>query len=99
MFTVPSRKSAGGSALSFPNLSRCYEETRDSVRFWGYEHAIEYSFFVTADALRRIHPQLRQGKDDCLSAFDAHRDLICSVAAKVHARGTKRSYDLTFVDF
>jgi len=32
-------------------------------------------------------------------AFDANRDLICTTAAKVYARGHKGSYDLVSSDF
>jgi len=86
-------------SLSFPNFSRCYDQTRDAVRFWGYQSAMEYSFFVTADALRGIHAQFQRSEAGCLEAFDAHRELICGVAVKVHARGSKHSYERTGADF
>ena len=41
-------------ALNFPNNSRSYDETRHAVRFWGYDSAMEVSFFVTVDALCRL---------------------------------------------
>jgi hypothetical protein len=34
-----------------------------------------------------------------LDTFDANRDLICKVAARVHARGPKGSYELLATDF
>jgi hypothetical protein len=43
-------------ALSFPNQSRFYDATRRAVRFWGHGSAMEASFFVNADALKRIEP-------------------------------------------
>jgi Protein of unknown function (DUF1488) len=47
-------------SLSFPNQSRFYDATRCAVRFWGHDSAMEASFFVTADALKRIKPDIRQ---------------------------------------
>ncbi len=85
--------------LIFPNQSRSYDETRDAVRFWGYMSSIECSFFVTADALKRVQPDLRQGEEGFLGAFDANRDLIYKTAAKVFARGRKGSYELVTADF
>ena len=41
-------------ALNFSNRSRSYDATRRAVRFWGYESAMESSFFVAEDALKRI---------------------------------------------
>jgi len=37
--------------LTFPNPSRSFDATRDAVHFWGYDSAIECSFFVTRSAL------------------------------------------------
>ena len=86
-------------ALSFPNLSRSFDATRRAVRFWGYDSAMEFSFFVTEDALKRVCPDMRRDRAEILSAFDNHRDLICRTAAKVFARGRKGSYDLGPSDF
>jgi Protein of unknown function (DUF1488) len=86
-------------ALRFPNLCRSYDGTRDAVRFWGYDSAMEASFFVTADALRRLHAGARFEEADLLNTFDLNRDLICAVATRVYARGTKGSYELVAADF
>jgi hypothetical protein len=85
--------------LNFPNDSRSYDVSRDAVRFWGYVSAIECSFFVTGDALRRVDPRLGTDTASLLGAFDAHRDLIYKTAAKVFARGRKGSYELVPADF
>jgi hypothetical protein len=85
--------------LSFPNQSRSYDATRRAVRFWGYDSAMEASFFVTGDALKRIQPDARFDADGLLDAFDANRDLIYAAAAKVYARGRKGSYELISTDF
>ena len=42
--------------INFPNQSRSYDATRRAVRFWGYDRSMEASFFMTADALKRINP-------------------------------------------
>lgn len=86
-------------ALQFPNLSRSFDATRDAVRFWGYDSAMECSFFVTRGALLRLAPDLPSSEAALLSAFDAHRDQICRTAAKVYVRGSKGSYELDTPDF
>ena len=86
-------------ALSFPNQSRSFDATRRAVRFWGHDSAMEASFFVTEDALKRIQPTMRFDEIGLLGAFDANRDLIYAAAARVYARGRKGSYDLVSADF
>jgi hypothetical protein len=86
-------------ALGFPNESRSFDATRCAVRFWGHDSAMEASFFVTDDALRRITPSMRSDEGGLLSAFDLNRKLIYEVAAKVYRRGRKGSYELVATDF
>jgi hypothetical protein len=86
-------------ALSFPNGSRSYDATRRAVRFWGHNSAMESSFFLTADGLKRLQSDVAAGQDAALRVFDTHRQLIYAAAAKVYARGRKGSYDLTASDF
>jgi hypothetical protein len=86
-------------SLRFPNLSRSFDATRDAVRFWGYDSAIECSFFVTRAALTRLVPNLRPDEIALLGAFDAHRNVICHAAEKVYARGRRGSYELDAPDF
>ena len=86
-------------ALRFPNGSRSYDTTRRAVRFWGYDSAMESSFFVTDDALKRIQPDMKLDQAGALQAFDVNRQLIYATAAKVYARGRKGSYDLMSDDF
>jgi Protein of unknown function (DUF1488) len=85
--------------LNFPNRSRFYDSTRRAVRFWGHDTALEASFFVTADALKRVQPNMPFDEAGVLSAFDSNRDLIYATASKVYARGRKGSYDLLSGDF
>ena len=86
-------------SLNFPNQSRSYDATRRAVRFWGHDSAMEASFFVTEDALKRVQPDMRFDEPGLLGAFDANRVLIYAAAAKVYARGRRGSYDLVDADF
>ncbi len=69
------------------------------MRFWGHDSAMEASFFVTEEALKRVQPDMRFDEAGLLDAFDANRDLIYATAAKVYGRGRKGSYDLVSGDF
>ena len=84
--------------INFPNSSRSYDATRRAVRFWGHDRSMESSFFVTADALRQIQPDLQSDAVDLLRAFDSNRERIHAIAAKVYARGRRGSYDLNVAD-
>ena len=59
---------------------------------------MENSFFIMADALQRMQPDLRFDAVDILRAFDVNRARIYTIAAKVYARGRKGSYDLNVDD-
>ncbi len=85
--------------LNFPNQSRFYDATRRAVRFWGHDSAMEASFFVNADALKRIKPDMPFDEVGLLSAFDSNRKLIYGTAAKIYDRRRKGSYDLIADDF
>ena len=85
--------------LNFSNPSRSYDETRTCVRFWGYDGALEITFFMEEDALKRISPGTRQSEAAFLTAFDRNREHILEVASKVYSRGRKGSYTLIASDF
>jgi Protein of unknown function (DUF1488) len=85
--------------IEFPNVSRSYDRTRHAVRFWGYDSAMEASFFINEAALQRIQPDTRLDESGFLNAFDSNRDLICAAAAKVYVRGSRGSYDLDANNF
>jgi hypothetical protein len=87
------------AVVSFLNHSRSYDPTRHAVRFWGYDSAMEVSFFINEDALTRIQPAARLDEEGFLNAFDSNRDLIFAAAAKVYVRGSKGSYDLVATNF
>jgi hypothetical protein len=86
-------------AVSFPNQSRSFDSTRNAVRFWGNDSALEASFFVTADALRRLQPGTANDEDSLLRAFDSNRQLIYEIAARIYKRGSRGSYDLVATNF
>jgi hypothetical protein len=85
--------------IEFPNHSRSYDQTRRAVRFWGYDSAIEASFFVTEGALQRLKSDAYLDEPGLLHAFDANRDRICAAAARVYVRGSRGSYDLVAANF
>jgi hypothetical protein len=85
--------------IDFPNHSRSYDATRRAVRFWGYDSAIEASFFIDEAALRRIEPDACADEPGFLGVFDSNRDLICAAAARVYVRGSRGSYDLVAANF
>ena len=69
------------------------------MHFWGYDSAIEASFFIDEAALRRIEPAACADEPGFLEVFDSNRDLICAAAARVYVRGSRGSYDLVAANF
>lgn len=86
-------------ALMFPNASRSFDATRRAVRFWGHDSAMEWSFFVTEDALKHVHPAMERDEVGMLGAFDAHRELIHAAAASLYRREQKGSYEIGVAEF
>lgn len=85
--------------LNFPNRSRVFDPTRRAVRFWGHDNAMEWSFFVTEDALKRLQPNMERDEASLLLAFDANRTAIHTAAMKAYKRERKGSYELAPTDF
>ena len=85
--------------LNFPNQSRFFDPSRRAIRFWGHDSAMEWSFSITEDALKRLEPDLRRDEADLLRAFDAHRSSIYAAAVKAYKRQRKGSYELAVADF
>ncbi len=90
--------------LNFPNESRSFDATRNRVRFWGYDGAIEISFFVEADALQKLgalSTEMSGVEAVILKVFDAARERIHKVADNVYRRDRNGSYDysLAAADF
>jgi Protein of unknown function (DUF1488) len=85
--------------LNFPNQSRFFDATRRAVRFWGNDSAMEWSFFVTEDALKRLQPKMERNEASLLLAFDANRPAIYAAAMKVYSADGKHpmnSWQRTF---
>ena len=85
-------------ALAFPNASRSYDATRNAVRFWGHDSAMEWSFFVTADALKRVQPGDGRGRGRHARRVRLPSRRICAAAEKLYSRGRKGSYELGAAD-
>ena len=85
--------------LNFPNRSRVFDPTRRAVRFWGHDSAMEWSFFVTEDALKKLQPSTDYNEASLLSAFDAHRPAILAAAMRAYERKRRGSYELATADF
>jgi Protein of unknown function (DUF1488) len=85
--------------LNFPNQSRVFDPRRGAVRFWGHDSAMEWSFFVTEDALKRLQPKMGHDEASLLVAFDANRAAIYAAAMKAFKRERKGSYELSPTDF
>jgi hypothetical protein len=85
--------------LNYPNRSRVFDPTRRAVRFWGYDSAMEWSFFVSEQALKRLQPDLDHHEASLLLAFDTHRAAIYAAAMKAYKRERKGSYELAATDF
>jgi Protein of unknown function (DUF1488) len=84
-------------ALNFTNESRSYDATRRAVRFWGYDQAMEVSFFVTDAALQKLMPGAA-AESAFLKAFDENRDRIRDAAATIYRQGPRGSYEITKKD-
>jgi hypothetical protein len=60
---------------------------------------MEWSFFVTEDALKRLQPNVDHHEAGLLLAFDTHRAAIHAAAMKAYKRERKGSYELVVTDF
>ena len=78
--------------VNFPNPSRSFEAKKNRICFWGYDSVIEISFFVEADALNKLCPNMDSTEAGFLEAFDAERKRIHKVADRVYSRDRKGSY-------
>tara|TARA_R110000868_G_scaffold60122_1_gene184191 strand:+ start:1706 stop:1975 length:270 start_codon:yes stop_codon:yes gene_type:complete len=73
-------------SLNFPNVSRSFEVKRNRVRFWGYDSALEITFFVDSSLLAKLCPDCGDGEDGLLKAFD-------TMIARIHAAARKAYKD------
>ncbi len=88
-------------SLNFPNISRSFEAPKGRVRFWGYDSAIEITFFVPAESLIKVCPGTNETEASLLDAFDSSLDRIHQAAGKAYRRDRNRGYVhvLTAQDF
>jgi hypothetical protein len=98
-FPVSIEERSERAVINFPNQSRVFDPTRRAVRFWGHDSAMEWSFFVTEDALKRLQPKMARDEASLLLAFDTNRAAIYAVAVKAFKRERKGSYELIATDF
>jgi hypothetical protein len=73
--------------LHFPNPSRSFDESHNQILFWGYDRAIEVSFFLETAAFKRLCPKMNNVESEFLKAFDSAREKIYEVADKVYCHG------------
>ncbi len=79
-------------SLNFPNPSRSYDADWHRIRFWGHDSAMEVRFFLEVDAIFVLYPKTNNTEAGILAAFDAARERIFAVAAKVYAPRQHRSF-------
>jgi hypothetical protein len=60
---------------------------------------MEWSFFVTEDALKRLQPNAECDEAGLFLAFDANRAAIQAAALKAYKMERKGSYELAATDF
>ncbi|PIW26602.1 MAG: DUF1488 domain-containing protein [Rhodospirillales bacterium CG15_BIG_FIL_POST_REV_8_21_14_020_66_15] len=77
--------------LNFPNHCRSFEARWNRVRFWGYDSALEITFFLEGSALRKLSPEAGPDETGVLRAFDAAVARIHDVARKVYENSRERS--------
>ncbi len=77
--------------LHFPNPSRSFDDSNDRICFWGYDSAIEVSFFIEAGALKRLSPDMNGTEKELLGAFDNDISRIHEMAEKIYSRSSRGS--------
>jgi hypothetical protein len=77
-------------SLNFSNESRSYDATRLAVRFYGYDGALEASFFVVQDALSKLAGRGVVGEGEGLAMFDANRARIREGPQRLLRVGSQR---------
>ena len=78
--------------IHFPNPSRSYDEDNHRIMFWGYDKAIEISFYVETAALKHLCPDVSELEKSYLSAFDKSIEKIHEIADKLYTSGLKGNY-------
>jgi len=86
-------------ALTFPNISRSYDETGKRVRFTGYDGMFEVPFFVEIEALEKRMQNQERTEVAYLTAFDDARTEITAAAKMIYNRGGRTPFVLTAGSF
>jgi hypothetical protein len=60
---------------------------------------MEWSFFVTEEALKRLQPNMARSETSLLLAFDTNRAAIYAAAIKAYKKERRGSYELAVTDF
>ena len=60
---------------------------------------MEWSFFVTEAALKRLQPNAERDETSLLRAFDANREEIYAAATRTYTRGAQGFYELGATGF
>ena len=81
--------------LNFPNRCRSFEPRQDRVRFWGYDSALEITFFLDGATLREMTTGPMSDEAEILKAFDSEMDRIHELARTAYGNDRERSH--TFV--
>lgn len=78
--------------LCFLNPCRSFDANKKRIQFWGYDNTIEISFYVEADALKQLYPDMNGSESGFLKAFDTARNRIIAVAENIYSnRKSSRS--------
>ena len=85
--------------LNFPNRSRVFDPSRRAVRFWGYDSAMEWSFFRNRRRPRAVAAEHETNEASLLRAFDDNRKAIYAAALRAYRRERKGFYELGTADF
>lgn len=83
--------------LEFPNWSRSFDATRNTVRFKGHDGMFEVSFAIDANALFMTATG-QPMENECLTAFDSSRLKIETAATKMYQRTRRSGYSMTADD-
>jgi hypothetical protein len=84
-------------SLEFPNSSRSFDDSKSRINFWGYDRTIEVSYFIGAEALKRLDKKAGTQESELLAVFDADIEKIHKVAANVYNNSTKGKGAYTFI--
>jgi hypothetical protein len=86
-------------ALNFPNPVRRFDAGRSCVSFWGSDAALEITFQIEFDALRKLSPDMAGGEAASLDAFDNNRDAVLKAATTAYAKNRTSYHRLTAASF